>query len=270
MNMESFIDLLKSWGLKALIALIILVIGRFVSRWLAGALRKALRKAKVEDTLVSFAGNVGYVLMMILVVIAALNQLGFHTTSFIAILGAAGLAVGLALQGSLANFAAGIMLILFHPFKVGDFIEASGTMGTVEEIDIFTTTLKTPDNRMIIVPNNQVTAGNITNFTARDTRRIDLVVGVSYDDDLNKVQSVLESILTADDRVLKDPVPTIAIMELGESSINFVVRPWVKASDYWTTLFDLNKTIKERFDSEGIRIPYPQRDIHLFQEKAIG
>lgn len=265
MNWEEMSIFMQSWGLKVLIAIAVLLVGRIAARWLAGLLRKSMRRQKIDETLVSFMGNLAYVLMIIMVIIAALNQTGIQTTSFIAILGAAGLAVGLALQGSLANFAAGIMLILFHPFKVGDFIEAGGTMGTVEEIEIFTTKLKTPDNKLVIVPNNQVTGGNITNFTAKDTRRIDMVVGVSYNDDLNKVTSVLESIVTADERVLKEPEHTIAVMELGESSINFIVRPWVKSSDYFTTLFDLNKTIKERFDSEGIQIPFPQQDVHLFQ-----
>ncbi|WP_305043292.1 mechanosensitive ion channel family protein [Geoalkalibacter sp.] len=262
---EKIIEIVQIWGLKALMALVIFVIGRIVARVLRNSLRAGLRRGKVEETLVSFSSNLVYALLMVMVVIAALNQLGIQTTSFIAILGAAGLAVGLALQGSLANFAAGVLMIIFKPFKVGDFVEAGGTMGIVEEIEIFTTKMRTPDNKQIIVPNNQITSGNITNFSAKETRRVDLVIGVSYSDDLNKVKTVLEDILNKDERVLKDPAPTIGVLELGESSIDFAVRPWVKSADYWPLFFDLNKTIKERFDVEGISIPFPQRDIHLHQ-----
>ncbi len=264
---DKLMEAVQFWGLKAVMAVAIFAIGRIVARVLRNSLRAALRRAKVEETLVSFAVNLTYALLMVMVIIATLNQLGVQTTSFIAILGAAGLAVGLALQGSLANFAAGILMIIFKPFKVGDFIEAAGTMGIVEDIEIFTTTMRTPDNKQIIVPNNQITNGNITNFSAKATRRVDLVVGVSYGDDLNKVKSVLQDLLARDTRVLADPSPTIGVLQLGESSIDFVVRPWVKSDDYWPTLFDLNQTIKERFDAEGICIPFPQRDVHLFAVK---
>ncbi|WP_429885303.1 mechanosensitive ion channel family protein [Geoalkalibacter halelectricus] len=265
---DKIIELVQVWGLKAVMAVVIFIIGRIIARVLRNSLRAALRRGKVEETLVSFASNLTYALLMVMVIIAALNQLGIQTTSFIAILGAAGLAVGLALQGSLANFAAGVLMIIFKPFKVGDFIEAAGTMGIVEEIEIFTTKMRTPDNKQIIIPNNQITNGNITNFSAKDTRRVDLVVGVSYGDDLNKVKAVLEDILSRDERILADPKPTIGVLQLGESSIDFAVRPWVNSSDYWPTLFDLNKTIKERFDAEGICIPFPQRDVHLYQVKS--
>jgi small conductance mechanosensitive channel len=265
---DKLIELVQVWGLKAVMAIVIFVIGRIVARVLRNSLRAGLRRGKVEETLVSFASNLTYALLMVMVIIAVLNQLGIQTTSFIAILGAAGLAVGLALQGSLANFAAGILMIIFKPFKVGDFIDAAGTMGTVEEIEIFTTNMRTPDNKLIIVPNNQITNGIITNFSAKETRRVDLVVGVSYGDDLNKVKAVLEDILTKDERVLDEPAPTVAVLQLGESSIDFAVRPWVNTGDYWATLFDLNKTIKERFDAEGISIPFPQRDVHLSQVKS--
>lgn len=263
---DKLIELIQVWGLKAVMAIVIFVIGRIVARVLRNSLRSALLRGKVEATLVSFTANLVYALLMVMVIIAALNQLGIQTTSFIAILGAAGLAVGLALQGSLANFAAGVMMMIFKPFKVGDFIEAAGTMGTVEEIEIFTTKMLTPDNKLIIVPNNQITNGNITNFSAKETRRVDLVVGVSYSDDLNKVKAVLNDILSGDERILVEPEPTIAVLQLGESSIDFAVRPWVKSGDYWPTFFDLNKSIKERFDAEGISIPFPQRDIHLFPQ----
>ncbi|HEX9778366.1 MAG TPA: mechanosensitive ion channel domain-containing protein [Geopsychrobacteraceae bacterium] len=263
---DKLIELIQVWGLKAVMAIVIFVIGRVVARVLRNSLRSALLRGKVEATLVSFTANLVYALLMVMVIIAALNQLGIQTTSFIAILGAAGLAVGLALQGSLANFAAGVMMMIFKPFKVGDFIEAAGTMGTVEEIELFTTKMLTPDNKLIIVPNNQITNGNITNFSAKETRRVDLVVGVSYSDDLNKVKAVLNDILSGDERILVEPEPIIAVLQLGESSIDFAVRPWVKSGDYWPTFFNLNKSIKERFDAEGISIPFPQRDIHLFPQ----
>lgn len=265
---DKIIELAQVWGLKAVMAIVIFIIGRILARVLRNSLRAALRRGKVEETLVSFSTNLAYALLMVIVIIAALNQLGIQTTSFIAILGAAGLAVGLALQGSLANFAAGVLMIIFKPFKVGDFIEAAGTMGTVEEIEIFTTKLRTPDNKQIIIPNNQITNGNITNFSAKDTRRVDLVVGVSYSDDLNKVKAVLEDILNQDERILPEPAPTIGVLQLGESSIDFAVRPWVKSGDYWPTFFDLNKTIKERFDAEDISIPFPQRDVHFYQKQG--
>jgi small conductance mechanosensitive channel len=265
---DKLIELVQVWGLKAVMAIVIFVIGRIVARVLRNSLRAALRRGKVEETLVSFSSNLTYALLMVMVIIAVLNQLGIQTTSFIAILGAAGLAVGLALQGSLANFAAGVLMVIFKPFKVGDFIDAGGTMGTVEEIEIFTTKMLTPDNKLIIIPNNQITNGTITNFSAKETRRVDLVIGVSYGDDLTKVKAVLEDILIKDERVLDEPAPTVAVLQLGESSIDFAVRPWVKSDDYWSTLFDLNKTIKERFDAEGISIPFPQRDVHLYPIKS--
>jgi len=185
----------------------------------------------------------------------------------VAVLGAAGLAVGLALQGSLSNFAAGVLMIIFKPFKVGDFVEAGGTAGVVVDINIFTTIMKTGDNKKIIIPNGKINSDNITNFSANDTRRVDLVAGVSYGDDLDKVKTVLKEILAADERVLKDPEPTIGVLELADSSVNFAVRPWVKTADYWPTLFAVQEEIKKRFDKEGISIPFPQQDVHMFQEK---
>lgn len=265
---NKIMELVQVWGLKAVLAIVIFAAGRIVARVLCNSLRTAMRRARVEETLVSFAGHLSYALLMLMVIIAAINQLGIQTTSFVAILGAAGLAVGLALQGSLANFAAGILMIVFKPFKVDDIIEAAGTMGTVEEIEIFTTKMRTPDNKLIIVPNNQIINGSITNFSAKETRRVDLVVSVSYRDDLSRVKTVLEEILNKDGRILADPAPTVAVLKLGESSIDFAVRPWVKSEDYWPTLFDLNQSIKERFDAEGICIPFPQREVHLYPVKS--
>ena len=245
------------------IALLILLIGKIVAVSIRSVIKKVMTARKVDGTIVGFVAGLVYAIIMVGVVLAALQRIGVQTTSFVAIIGAAGLAIGLALQGSLANFAAGFMLILFKPFKVGNFIEAGGTAGIVEEIDIFTTTLRTPDNRVIIVPNNAITSGAITNVNARDTRRIDLTIGVSYDDDLRAVKELLLKILDEDERVLKDPAPTVGVLALGESSVDFCVRPWVKASEFFPTMMDLNMTIKERIEAAGFSIPYPQRDVHM-------
>ena len=255
-------------GINVIIALVIFVVGRWAAKLFRKFIEKLMTKKGVAPVVNSFACNVAYIAMLTFVFIAALAQVGIQTTSLIAVLGAASLAIGLALQGSLANFAAGVLLIIFRPFKVGDYVECGGTAGAVEEIQIFTTQLKTPDNKKIIVPNAKVLGDNITNYSAKETRRIDLLIGVSYTDDLQKVENVLQDVLSKNELVLKDPVPTIAVMELAESSVNFAVRPWVKTADYWTVYFDLTKKIKLRFDAEGIAIPFPQRDVHLYQEKT--
>jgi small conductance mechanosensitive channel len=209
-----------------------------------------------------------YYALLIFVVIAALGQIGIQTASFVAIVGAAGLAIGLAMQGSLSNFAAGVLIIIFKPFKIGDFVEMAGTAGVVENIMIFTTEMKTGDNKKIIVPNSSVLGGVITNYSANDTRRVDLVMGIGYNDDIDKAKQVLEEIINADERILKDPAPLIAVSELADSSVNFAVRPWVKSADYWAVYFSLNETVKKRFDQEGISIPYPQQDIHLHKTES--
>ena len=270
--MESYLQnaqlLATEWGLKFIYAAAIFVIGRWLARTLTRLADNAMTRARLDSTLIGFLRNIAYAVLMVFVVLAALNQLGIQTASFIAIVGAAGLAVGLALQGSLSNFAAGVMMIMFRPFKVGDFIEAGGTSGVVEEIMLFNTRMKTGDNREIWVPNNAITGGNIINYSARSTRRVDMVVGVGYSDDLQKVRGVIAEVLASDSRVLAEPAPTIGVSELGESSINFVVRPWVNTADYWAVLFDFNETIKDRFDAEGISIPFPQRDVHLHEVKT--
>jgi small conductance mechanosensitive channel len=255
------------YGLKIIAAIVIFVVGRWVARALRNAIKKMMAKGDVDETLISFVGNLTYITLLAFVIIAALNQLGIQTTSFIAVIGAAGLAIGLALQGSLANFAAGVLMIIFRPFKAGDYIEGAGVAGTVEEIQIFATQLKTPDNKTIIVPNAKMMGDNITNYSAKDTRRVDMVIGVGYGDDLKKVREILEDILAKDDRFLEDPAPTIGVLELGDNSVNFAVRPWVKKEDYWGAYFDVTETIKRRFDEEGISIPYPQRDVHLYEYK---
>jgi len=260
-----FQELIAFYGLKLVFAIAIFVFGRWISKFIKSLIRKIMTRAKVEETLISFTCNLIYTLLIAFVLIAALGQLGIQTTSFIAILGAAGLAVGLALQGSLSNFAAGVLMIIFKPFKVGDFIEGAGIMGAVTEIGIFTTTLNTTDNKKIIVPNSKISGDNIINYSAYETRRIDLVIGVSYQDNLDKVKTVLTDILEKDSRILKEPAPTIAVSELADSSVNFVVRPWVNSNDYWDVYFDKLKTIKERFDEEGISIPFPNREIHIHE-----
>ena len=227
-------ELVTLYGLRVLAALVIFVIGRFVAKLIGNLVRRMMRKANVDQTLRRFVANMVYILLLVFVVLAALSQLGIQTTSFIAVLGAAGLAIGLALQGSLSNFAAGFLMIIFRPFHVGDYIEGAGTAGTVEEIQIFTTTLVTPDNKTVIVPNAGLTSDNIVNWTTKGTRRVDLVMGISYDDDIDKAKQIMADILAKDDRILKDPTPQIALIELADSSVNFVVRPWVKAADYWS------------------------------------
>jgi small conductance mechanosensitive channel len=263
-NLQAFAAL---YGLKIIAALVIFVVGRWVARALRNVAKKMMVKGDVDETLISFVGNLTYITLLAFVIIAALNQLGIQTTSFIAVIGAAGLAIGLALQGSLANFAAGVLMIIFRPFKAGDFIEGAGVAGVVEGVQIFATQLKTPDNKTIIVPNAKMMGDNITNYSAKDTRRVDMVIGVGYGDDLKKVREILEDILAKDDRILEDPAPTIGVLELGDNSVNFAVRPWVKTEDYWGAYFDVTETVKRRFDEEGISIPYPQRDVHLYEYK---
>jgi small conductance mechanosensitive channel len=256
-------DLVAAWGLKVIAAVAIFIIGRWVAKAVRSGVRRMLTKADVDPIIIGFVGSMTYIALLAFVVIAALGQLGIQTTSFIAILGAAGLAVGLALQGSLANFAAGFLMIIFRPFKVGDFIEGAGVAGVVEAIHIFTTTLKTGDNKLIIIPNAKLSGDNITNYSAQETRRVDMTVGVSYDADLSVVRDVLNDIIGKEERVLTDPAPLVAVAELADNSVNFVVRVWTKTGDYWGVKFDMTETIKNRFDAEGIGIPYPQRDIHI-------
>ena len=256
-----------NYGLSLIAAILIFIIGKWVAKILANFVEKLMLKAKVEQTLTTFLKNIVYAVLMIFVVIAALNKVGVQTTSLIAVIGAAGLAVGLALQGSLANFAAGVLLILFKPFKVGDFIEAGGAMGTVAEIHIFNTILNAPDNRKEIIPNSHVTGGKITNFSAVDNRRVDLVFGISYDDDMKAAKQALESVVVNHPLVLKNPAPTIAVSELGESSVNLVCRPWCKPGDYWAVHFDVVEKGKLALEKAGCSIPFPQRDIHVYEEK---
>lgn len=253
------------WGIKIIAALAIFVIGRFLAKLIVKALKKVMGKANVDETLRDFLGSIAQAVLLVVVIIAALEQLGVDTTSVLAVFAAAGLAVGLAFKDSLSNFAAGVMLIMFKPFTNGDFVEAAGVMGTVESIKIFNTVMRTGDNRVIMIPNSQIYSGIITNFSARDTRRIDLVIGIGYDDNIGQAKNIIENIIANDSRILKDPAPTIMVLELGESSIDIAVRPWVNSGDYWIVRADLLQTIKETFDAEKISIPYPQQDVHLHQ-----
>ncbi len=271
-DLDAVIAWAQTQGLEFLMklaaAIAIFVIGRIVIRVLVSGMQKGMQRHGVERSLQSFVTNIVRIVLLIVVILMALGTLGVQTTSFVAILGAAGLAIGLALQGSLSNFAAGVLIVFFRPYKSGDYIEAAGVSGTVEEVQILTTILNTPDNKRVIVPNGQVMGDVITNYSANDTRRVDLVFGVGYGDDLDKVKKTLQDVVAADERVLADPAPTIAVLELADSSVNFVCRPWVKTDDYWNVWFDMTETVKKRFDEEGISIPFPQRDVHLFSETA--
>jgi small conductance mechanosensitive channel len=260
---DQVLTLVSHWGLKVLGAIAVLLLGRLAAGWVRRAIRRALGRAQVDPTLVPFLSGLAYALMLAFVILAVLGLFGIPTTSVIAVLGAASLAVGLALQGTLSNFASGVMLLIFRPFRVGDFVEVGGTKGAVQEINIFSSVLHTPDNVRIIVPNSEIYGKPITNFTANETRRLDLVIGVAYDDDLQVASDTILETIRAHAKVLADPEPVVAVDSLGDSSVNFVVRPWVRTEDYWTTKWDLVRGIKERLEAAGCSIPYPQRDVHL-------
>lgn len=259
---------LALYGLRLLWTLVILVVGFKVARWLGGMVRRVMAKANLDETLSTFSDNILRFLLRLFVIIAALNQLGFQTTSLVALLGALGLAVGLALQGNLANFAAGVIILLFRPFKLGDVIESSGSTGSVQAISILNTTLKCPDGRIVIIPNNKLISDKITNYSLEEVMRADLVVGISYSDDIPKAKAVLREVVSQNKRVLADPEPQIFVLELADSSVNLAVRAYVKKEDYWSARWELNEAIKLRFDQEGISIPFPQQDVHLFREDA--
>jgi small conductance mechanosensitive channel len=268
-NMEQLIPLLMEYGtefgFRLISAAAIFLLGRWLAKLVTGWLKRLLDRTDMEDTLEKFLCNMLYAVLLAAVVIATIGALGVETTSLLAILGAAGLAVGLALQGSLSNFASGVLIVGFRPYRVGDFIEAAGTAGTVEEVQIFTTVLRTGDNKLVIVPNSQIMDGTIVNYSAKDRRRIDLVVGCGYGDDLDHARRVIRQVVDSEPRILEDPAPEIAVSELAESSVNFVVRPWVNTGDYWAVRFAVTEQIKKRFDAEGLSIPFPQRDIHVYQ-----
>jgi len=257
------IDVLASWGLKVLGAIVVLLIGRMIASWGRKFTSRALERAGVDETVAPFAAKLVYFLIMVFVLLAVLGLFGIPTTSIIAVLGAASLAVGLALQGTLSNFAAGVMLLLFRPFEVDDYIEVAGHAGTVKTVGVFATTLNTLDNVQITIPNGKVYGEAIKNYSANDIRRVDLVASVAYDDDLQTAKDTLMAILEADERVLDDPAPTVAVSELGSSSVDFVVRPWCLGEDYWDVRFDLTRAIKESLEDAGCSIPFPQQDMHV-------
>jgi small conductance mechanosensitive channel len=261
---ESLQPMATTLVINVVIALVIFIIGRMVAGVVKNLVTKALKARGVDQTLHGFLGSLAYVSIVAFAAIAALGQLGIETTSFVAILAAGGLAIGLALSGSLANFGSGVLILIFRPFKSGDFIEAGGVTGVVENIHIFTTNLKTGDNKAVIVPNSQIMDGTITNYSSKETRRVDFVFGVSYSDDLDKVRSAILDVLSKDERILSEPAtPLVVVSELADSSVNFTVRVWVKTADYWDVFFANNEAMKKRFDQDGISIPFPQQDVHL-------
>jgi len=265
---DKLVETATTYGPKLVAAIAVFVIGRWVARFIAGMIVQASRRAKVDETLLGFMRNVINLMLLVVVCIASLECLGVDTTSLSAILAAAGFAIGMALQGTLGNIASGVMLVVFKPFKVGDYVELTGTSGKVVEIQMFSTILLTPDNVRVVVPNGNITGGAISNYSAESRRRIDLVIGCGYNDDLRAVREFLEEALTAENRILDDPEPVIAVAELGDSSVNFVVRPWVNSEDYWAVKFDLTEYIKLGFDERGFTFPFPSRDVFMHQSDA--
>lgn len=256
-------DAMLLFGGKVVVALIIIIAGFMIARALSNFMVKRLDKSNIDNAVVSFLAGILRAIIIVAAILMSLSHVGVQTTSFVAILGAAGLAIGLSLQGSLANFASGVLIMIYHPFKSGDYVDAGGIQGTVQRIELFTTILKTPDNKLVIVPNSRITGSEITNFSEEPTRRVDLVIGVSYKADLKKTKEVLMDVITNDERVLKDPAPRVAVTALSDSSVDLIVRPWVNSSDYWPVYWDLMERIKNALDENGIGIPYPQMDVHL-------
>ncbi|ENM5773470.1 small-conductance mechanosensitive channel MscS [Vibrio mimicus] len=256
-------DLLIQYGVNIISAILILFVGNLIVKAVAGSVANVLKKKEMDKAVVEFIHGLVRYTLFIIVLIAALSRIGVQTASVVAVIGAAGLAVGLALQGSLSNFAAGVLIVAFRPFKSGDYVEIGGVAGSVDAIQIFQTVLKSPDNKMVVVPNSAVIGSAITNYSRHETRRVDMVIGVSYKSDLQKTKRVLRETLEKDPRILKDPDMTIGVLTLADSSINFVVRPWCKTSDYWAVYFDSMQAIKEALDANGIEIPFPQMDVHL-------
>ncbi len=267
-DLQTLQTLVISYGFRIITAILLFIAGKWLAKRITAILAKILEAQNVDITLIRFLNNIVYYLLLTAVVVAVAGQLGINTASFLTIIGAAGLAIGLALKDSLANFSSGVMLILFRPFKVGDVVVVAGETGKVEEISVFNTILNTADNQRKIIPNGAISNDTITNITANDTRRVDLVIGIGYDDDIKKAKETLEQIVGAEELVLKDPEPTIAVLELADSSVNLAVRPWVKTDDYWTVYFNLMEKIKLTFDEKNISFPYPQQDVHMFTQEA--
>jgi small conductance mechanosensitive channel len=262
---EMAIGMVSTWGIRVLGAILLLLVGRIVAGWLRNNVKKGLTKAGTDASLVPFFSSMTYYVALAVVVIAVLNLFGIETTSLIAVLGAAGLAVGLALQGTLSNFAAGVMLLIFRPIRVGDFVEVAGQAGSVAEISIFSTLLNTGDNIRITIPNAQIYGNTILNYSFNETRRIDLVMGIGYGDDIGRALEIIERVVTADPRTLSDPAPKFAVSELADSSVNLVVRPWCAKEDYWGLRWDLTRSIKEELEAGGCSIPFPQTDVHVLE-----
>ena len=266
--LESIYELVVAYGMKFIMAVVVLIVGLMVIKWLTRALVRLMRKANVNESLIPFLRSLTNILLKVMLVISVMGMVGIQMTSFIAVLGAAGLAVGLALQGTLQNFAGGVMILLFKPYEVGHFIEAQGFMGTVKEIKIFTTVLTTPDNRKVIIPNSPLATGSIINYSAMPTRRIDFSFGIGYGDDIDAAKKILLKMAEKDERVLKDENPPQVMVEaLADSSVNLKLRTWVKSEDYWSLFFDVTENVKKQFDAAGISIPFPQRDVHLYNHK---
>jgi small conductance mechanosensitive channel len=267
MEMEEYVEeagsMILTYAPKVLLAILVLIIGLWIIKRISRGMTNLMTKRNVDPSLIPFLRGLIGVLLKVMLVISVVSMLGVETTSFIAILGAAGLAVGLALSGTLQNFAGGVMILIFKPFKVGDFIDAQGHMGTVREIQIFNTIMKTPDNKTVIIPNGGLATGSMVNFSTEPTRRVDMSFGIGYSDDIDKAKSILMRLLEEDERVLKDPAPAVAVAELADSSVNFNVRPWVNAGDYWGVYLDMQEKVKKAFDAEGVSIPFPQMDVHV-------
>jgi small conductance mechanosensitive channel len=264
-GLDMAIGMVSTWGISVIGALVLLIVGRFVAGWVRSSVTKGLTRANTDASLIPFFASMLYYAVLGVVLISVLNLFGIETTSLIAVFGAAGLAVGLALQGTLSNFAAGVMLLIFRPIRVGDFVEVAGQAGTVVEISIFSTLLNTGDNVRITIPNSQAYGDVVKNYSSNDTRRIDLVMGIGYGDDIGKAMEIIERIVTADSRTLRDPAPTIAVSELADSSVNLVVRPWCASGDYWALRWDLTRALKEALEAGGCNIPFPQRDVHVLE-----
>lgn len=262
---ERLFDLFAVYGLRLVYAVVIFVVGRWVAKAVTRFIRRIMSSKNVDETVTNFTASLSYIALLAFVIIASLNKLGIQTTSFIAILGAAGLAIGLALQGSLSNFAAGVLMIIFKPFKTGEYVEGGGAAGTVEKVEIFSTQLITPDNKTVIIPNAKMMGDNIVNYSAKGTRRVDMVFGIGYNDDIDKARGLISEVIASDGRILKDPVPDIVVSELADSNVNLATRVWSSVDDYWDVLFATTEKVKKRFDAENISIPFPQRDVHMYQ-----
>ena len=269
-NMETLMPMLTTWGIKIVLALLIYMVGKWIAKRITRVINGLMERAEMDATLVNFLGNIVYAFLLAAVILAALDTLGVPVTSLLAVLGAAGLAIGLALKDSLGNFASGVMLVMFRPFKQGDFVEVAGVSGTVSEVRIFSTILTTPDNKEVIIPNGQVGADTITNYSANDQRRVDMVFGVGYDDDLKVARQVLTDLCANHPLILEDPATKIFVANLGDSSVDFNVRPWVKTDDYWTVYGDLLEQGKIALEEAGCSIPYPQSDVHLHAQNPLS